>query len=117
MTSVGRCVPPQNRLKAQEIANCRPFLEAEIAMLSQIKVVLCLGRVAFDGYRRALREMGHDLARLDFGHGAHYRLGRELPHLLASYHPSLQNTNTGRLTAPMMDDVLARAKELFASPS
>jgi uracil-DNA glycosylase len=103
-------------LKAQEIANCRPFLQAEITLLSHIKVVLCLGRVAFDGYLRALRKMGHDLPRLDFGHGVHHRLGPELPHLLASYHPSLQNTNTGRLTAPMMDDVLAQARKLF-SPS
>lgn len=113
ITAVGRCVPPKNRPTAEELANCRPFLHRELALLSNVQVVLVLGRIAFDGYLRALREMGWEIPRLAFAHGAHHRLPEGLPHLLCSYHPSLQNTNTGRLTATMMDEVLAQAKALF----
>lgn len=113
ITAVGRCVPPKNRPTAEELANCRPFLQRELALLANVQVVLVLGRIAFDGYLRALRETGWEIPRLAFAHGAHHRLPEGLPHLLCSYHPSLQNTNTGRLTPAMMDEVLAQAKALF----
>ncbi len=108
-----RCVPPQNRPTAQELDACRPFMAREIALLPHVQVVLCLGRIAFEHYLRFLREAGHDTPRLAFAHGAHYSLGNDLPELLCSYHPSLQNTNTGRLTPAMLDDVLAQARALL----
>ena len=121
ITSVARCVPPQNRPVAAEIAACRPFLERELALLPRLRVVMPLGRIAFDGYLRALREMDHSLPRLDFGHGRLHTLSGGLPDdlpdglpaLLCAYHPSQQNTRTGRLTAEMLDDVLATAKGLL----
>jgi uracil-DNA glycosylase family 4 len=116
ITAVARCVPPQNRLKAAEITNCRPFLQRELAILDRVQVVVALGRVAFDGYLRAVREMGHELPRLDFGHDVHHGLPGGLPHLMASYHPSRQNTQTGRLTAEMMDHVFAHVRSLLAEP-
>jgi len=113
ITSVARCVPPQNKPVAAEIAACRPFLERELALLPQVQVVMPFGRIAFDGYVRALRQMGHPIPRLDFGHGLLHELPDGLPAILSSYHPSQQNTRTGRLTAEMMDDVLATARGLL----
>lgn len=116
MTGVVRCVPPKNRPNAEELSNCRGWLQQELALLPDLRVVLALGKIAFDGTLRALREMGHDLPRLKFAHGLHCPLPGGLPHLLASYHVSRQNTNTGRLTPEMFDAVLAQAKELMAQP-
>jgi uracil-DNA glycosylase family 4 len=112
-----RCAPPQNRPTAQELDTCRPFMAREIDLLPRVEVVLCLGQIALAQYLRRLREAGHETPRATFGHGAQLSLGDGLPHLLCSYHPSLQNTNTGRLTPAMMDDVLAQAKALFRSTS
>ena len=111
ITSVGRCVPPQNRPTAAELANCRPFLLRELALLDKVQVVIALGHIAFDGYLRALHEQGHDLPKLKFQHGARIELPTGLPLLLPCYHVSRQNTNTGRLTAEMLDAVLAMARE------
>lgn len=113
ITSVARCVPPQNKPVAAEIAACRPFLERELALLPNVQVVMPFGRIAFDGYVRALRAMGHHIPRLDFGHGARHQLPDGLPAILCSYHPSQQNTRTGRLTEEMMDAVLATAREML----
>ena len=110
ITAVVRCVPPKNRPTAQEIANCRPFLQRELALLPRVRVVVTLGRIAFDGYLAALRHMGHALPRLRFAHNAGYPLSDDLPLLIASYHPSRQNTQTGRLTEEMLDAVFARAR-------
>ncbi len=109
ITAVARCAPPKNRPTAQELLNCRPFLRRELALLPSVRVVLALGRVAFDGYLALLRDLGHDIPRLSFGHGVRYDLPGVLPTLMASYHPSRQNTQTGRLTIEMLDEVLARA--------
>ncbi|GIV78134.1 MAG: uracil-DNA glycosylase [Litorilinea sp.] len=118
ITAVARCAPPQNRPTAAEIANCRPFLQQEIALLRRVQVVVALGQVAFNGYLRALQEMGQPLPRLTFRHGAHYPLAElaqrpGLPHLLAAYHPSRQNTQTGRLTAAMYDELFRQVKRLL----
>lgn len=110
ITAIGRCVPPKNRPNAQELANCRPFLARELALLDKVEVILALGRMAFKGYLRLLREMGHDLPRPKFEHGLHLELGNDLPALDASYHPSRQNTQTGRLTQPMFDAVFNRIR-------
>lgn len=106
VSGVVRCVPPKNRPNAAEIQCCRPFLLRELSLLPRVRVILALGQIAFDAFLRGMREAGHDLPRLKFGHGAEYELGDDLPYLISSYHPSRQNTNTGRLTAAMMDNVL-----------
>jgi uracil-DNA glycosylase family 4 len=105
ITAVGRCAPPKNRPTAKELNNCRPFLAREIDLLPNLQVVLTLGHVAFKGYLRLLREQGHDLPSLAFEHGLHTPLSEALPTLAASYHPSRQNTQTGRLTLEMFDSV------------
>jgi uracil-DNA glycosylase family 4 len=126
ITGVARCVPPQNRPSPEEIANCRPFFTSSLLLLDRVKVILPLGQIAFDHTLRALREMGYDLPRLDFGHGLHYDLsaftaagplGRPLPHMLISYHPSRQNTQTGVLTAAMMDTIFANVRRLIDTDS
>ncbi len=114
ITCVARCVPPQNKPDPGEIAACRPFLQRELALLPRVQVVMPLGRIACDGYLAGLRAMGHTVPRLDFAHGALHTLPGGLPALLCAYHPSQQNTRTGRLTAAMMDAVLAQAKALLA---
>ena len=116
ITALARCVPPGNKPVAEEINNCRPFLMQEIRLLRQVRIVLALGGMAFNSYMRLLKELGHPPPRLKFHHGAWYNLGGELPILSACYHPSRQNTQTGRLTEAMLDDVLCRAREI-AGPS
>ena len=102
-----KCVPPGNRPLAAECAACRPWLEAELAALSQARLVLALGRIAHDAVLRSWRVA--PLARFPFGHGALQRVPRR-PALLSSYHPSRQNTNTGTLTAPMWSRIWQRAR-------
>lgn len=125
ITAIGRCAPPKNRPASQELANCRPFLEREWALMPQVKVVLALGQLAFDGCARLLQSAGYVVPKLKFGHAAHYTLaqGTDSPyatthraaiHLLAAYHPSRQNTQTGRLTPDMLDAVFQQAAELIA---
>jgi uracil-DNA glycosylase len=113
ITSVVHCAPPGNKPLPEEIANCAPFLDEEIAALSNLRVVVCLGKIAFDGFTQHLLRTGQIASRskLQFAHGAEYRLpdGRTL---LASYHPSLQNTNTGKLTKAMFLAIFRRAREL-----
>ena len=82
-------------------------------MLSLTRVVLTLGRIAFDRYRRLLQKQGADLPRLTFHHGACYRLEPPLPALVVSYHPSRQNTQTGRLTEEMLDEVFIQIRRLL----
>ncbi len=113
ITSVGRCAPPANKPTPRELANCAPFLDRELAGLKRVKVVVVLGKIAFDGYLAALRRAGVLTSRngYRFTHGARY----PLPHgvtLLCAYHPSLQNTNTGKLTRRMLLDVFRSAARL-----
>jgi uracil-DNA glycosylase family 4 len=114
ITSVGRCAPPANKPTAQELRNCAPFLDEEIALLPRLRVVVCLGRIAWDGYLAHLRRAGfaEGLSRLRFAHGAEYATP-DGKRLLGSYHPSLQNTNTGRLTREMFLDIFLRARRLL----
>jgi uracil-DNA glycosylase family 4 len=112
ITSVVRCAPPGNKPLPEEIANCSPFLDEEIAAFADLRVIVCLGKIGFDGVVRHLVRSGR-LARgngLKFAHGAEYKLDGLT--LLASYHPSLQNTNTGKLTPAMFLAVFRRAREL-----
>jgi uracil-DNA glycosylase family 4 len=108
-----RCAPPANRPTTGERDACAPFLERELALLAQVRVIVPLGKFGWDAALRATRGLGYDARpRPAFGHGAEARVGPYA--LVGSYHPSQQNTFTGRLTAPMLRDVLARARELAA---
>ncbi len=110
LTAVGRCAPPKNRPSADELANCQPYLLREIELLHRVRVVLALGQIAFDGYLRALREQGLENPRLKFTHGLWHDFDAPTPSLVACYHPSRQNTQTGRLTEEMMDAVFSRIR-------
>ena len=113
ITAVARCVPPKNRPTRQEQTNCRDYLARELHLLSSVRVVLALGRIAFNGYLALLRERGVDAPRLPFRHGACYQFEPPLPTLAVSYHPSRQNTQTGRLTEAMLDEVFEQIRELL----
>lgn len=113
ITSVARCVPPQNRPTATEVANCRSFLLRELTLLPNVRAVIALGHIALNGYVHALRAQGYDVPRIKFQHGARIDLPAGLPVLLPCYHVSRQNTNTGRLTPAMLDEVLASARRII----
>jgi len=114
ITAIVRCVPPGNKPDRGEIATCRPFLIRELEALRQLRVVLTLGRLAFDGFLDARTEMGGQVPRPKpkFAHGAASQLSSGL-FLLASYHPSQQNTFTGRLSRPMFHAVFREASRLL----
>ena len=114
ITAVNRCAPPGNRPTPAERDNCLPYLEEELRLLGGARVLVALGSYAWDGALRAVKELGAELPRPKpkFGHGAEAQVGDY--GLLGCFHPSQQNTFTGRLTEPMLDAVLARARELGA---
>ena len=113
IASVVRCAPPGDKPLPQELRNCAPHLAAEIESLPRIRVVVTLGKIAFDGYLAYLLQTGVIVRKSEyrFTHGAQYLLPNGL-HLLATYHPSLRNTNTGRLNRPMFTKIFLRAREL-----
>jgi uracil-DNA glycosylase family 4 len=113
ISAVCRCVPPGNKPKADEISNCLPYLEAEIDLISDLKVIVALGRIAFDQTLRIYRRRTGEQLRFKFEHGGQYQLGEGLPWLVASYHPSRQNTQTGRLTVAMFAVVWEKANEVL----
>jgi uracil-DNA glycosylase family 4 len=119
VTAVARCAPPGNRPTREELNSCRGFLMRELGLMPQARVVLALGQIAFDGCMRVLSDLGYELPRFKFGHGLHYRLQRPSvagpEYLIASYHPSRQNTQTGRLTPEMLDHVFVLARALLDS--
>jgi uracil-DNA glycosylase len=112
VTAVVRCAPPANRPLPAERDNCLPYLRRELALLERCRTIVALGSFAWDGSLLALRGIGEAVPRPKprFGHGAEAEVGRWT--LLGCYHPSQQNTFTGRLTEPMLDNVFARAREL-----
>jgi uracil-DNA glycosylase len=112
VTAVNRCAPPGNRPSPTERDNCLPYLVQELRLLDRARVIVALGSFAWDGSLRALREHGQSIPRPRprFGHGAEVAVGRYS--LVGCYHPSQQNTFTGRLTQEMLDDLLARARKL-----
>jgi uracil-DNA glycosylase family 4 len=109
-----RCAPPGNRPRPDEVAACAPHLEAEVAALGGVRVVVALGRIATEAYWRLLAARGVVVRpKPAFGHGAVFRpAAAGAPSLVMSYHPSRQNTNTGRLTAPMLRAVFEKARTL-----
>jgi uracil-DNA glycosylase family 4 len=102
ITASAHCAPPDNKPTREELLNCRPYLERELALLKNLRVVVALGRIAFDTYLSIVKE------RREFGHNRVHHL---TPTLIASYHPSQQNTSTGKLTAQMLREVFEQARQ------
>jgi uracil-DNA glycosylase family 4 len=114
VAAVNRCAPPANKPTPEERNNCLPYLEREIELLGRLRVIVALGQFAWDGALQALRALGHvRKPKTRFGHLAEARVGPCT--LLGCFHPSQQNTFTGKLTPPMLDEVFRRARELAAS--
>jgi len=115
MTAIVRCAPPGNKPAAEEIQTCAPYLARELALLSELRAVVALGKLAFDQLLRLWSDEGAPVPkpRAPFAHGAEVALAGK-PALLGAYHPSRQNTQTGRLTPAMFQSVLDRALELSA---
>ena len=108
LTAAARCAPPADRPNTEELANCASYLKQEVDLLPHLRVVLALGRIAFDAYLRLVFP-GKARSRLAFRHGARYEISAGGPVLYASYHPSPRNHQTGRLTRESFVDVLQRA--------
>jgi uracil-DNA glycosylase family 4 len=117
ITAAVRCAPPANKPLPQELANCAPYLAREVDGLKKVKVVVALGKIGFDAYLNFLKHRGLLKSKKEFvfRHGAPYKMpdGRTL---LASYHPSNQNTQTGKLTRPMFVRIFKEAARLADNP-
>lgn len=113
ISAVVRCAPPGDKPTPEEIRNCAPHLAEEVALLKRVKVVVCLGKIAWDGYLAHLVWAGviERRSAFAFAHGAEYELPNGIT-LVGSYHPSLRNTNTGKLNRAMLLRVFVRAREL-----
>jgi uracil-DNA glycosylase family 4 len=103
ISASAHCAPPDNKPSREELRNCRPYLERELELLKNLRVVVALGRIAFDTYLSIVKE------RKKFGHNIVHDL---MPTLISSYHPSQQNTSTGKLTARMLREVFEQAREI-----
>lgn len=114
VTAAVRCAPPANKPAREEFDNCRPYLVKELELLKELRVVVALGKIAFDTFLKVYAEAGGTVPkpRPEFRHGGYYRLSDRLS-LLASYHPSQQNTFTGKLTLRMFRDVFKKARRLL----
>lgn len=108
-----RCAPPDNKPMVEEIRTCRPYLDRELELLNNVRVVVALGRLAFDVYLGILRDQGKIARRAGFvfAHGAEHRTGEGQPLLISSYHPSQQNTSTGKLTESMFRGIFELARK------
>src|SRR5580692_7033444 len=111
-----RCAPPDNKPLPEEIRNCRPYLERDLELLKDLRVVIALGKLAFDAYLTILRDQGKIARRSDFvfAHDREHQTGPGQLALISSYHPSQQNTSTGKLTAEMFRAVFERAKRIMS---
>ncbi len=112
ITASAHCAPPDNKPTPMELRNCRPYFTRELELLKHIRLVVVLGKIAMDTYLAELKRAGSisTLAAYRFGHGAYFADLK--PGLLCSYHPSQQNTSTGRLTQAMLDDLFLEARRL-----
>jgi uracil-DNA glycosylase family 4 len=113
ITAVARCAPPGNKPTLEELDNCRRYFEREIDLLTNVRVVVALGRIAFDQYLKVLQKRGmiQSRARFQFGHNRRFETAPGAPLLISSYHPSQQNTSTGKLTEKMLLDVFRQARK------
>jgi uracil-DNA glycosylase family 4 len=116
ITAAARCAPPGNKPRPVELAACRPFLEREVRLLGNVRVVVALGRIAFDAYLGLLRDERAIASRsaFPFAHNRAHHTAAGLPLLISSFHPSQQNTSTGRLTAPMLRAVFDQARAVWS---
>jgi uracil-DNA glycosylase family 4 len=114
ITAAVRCAPPDNKPTPEEFQTCRKYLERELVLLKNLRCVVGLGKLAFDAYLGILRDGGVIRSRsaFAFGHNVQYQIAGG-PILIASYHPSQQNTSTGKLTAEMLRDVFAGARAII----
>ena len=114
IAAAGRCAPPDNKSTPEELNNCRPYLVEELRLLKNVCVIVALGKIAFDNVLAALADRGVAIPkpRPAFGHEAVYQIDRTT--LIASYHPSQRNTQTGLLTPPMFDRVFTEARQSIA---
>jgi uracil-DNA glycosylase family 4 len=112
VTAPVRCAPPDNKPLPDEIRNCRPYLERELTLLTNLRVVVVLGQIAMNAYLSILKDQGviPSRAAFRFGHDVEFHTGIEQPVLISSYHPSQQNTSTGKLTAAMLRQVFEHAR-------
>jgi uracil-DNA glycosylase len=115
ITAVGRCAPPDNKPTSEELTNCQPYLVREMDLLSNLQGVVALGKIAFDAMHKLLIMRGIPLAEIKFTHGAFIEAQGGSLWLLGSYHPSRQNTQTGRLTVDMFDQIWQRVNEQLRS--
>jgi uracil-DNA glycosylase family 4 len=113
ISAVVRCAPPANKPAPEELRNCASFLDKEIGLLKNLRVVVCLGKIAFEGFLAHAQRTSQITTRsgMTFAHGAEFTLPNGVM-VIASYHPSLQNTNTGKLTKPMLLEIFIRAREV-----
>lgn len=116
ITAPVRCVPPDNKPSLQEILTCRPYLVRELALLKRVEVVVVLGSIGLAAYLSVLKDNGllKSRAAFRFGHGVMHHTHEGGPLVLVSYHPSQQNTSTGRLTAAMLRDIFLEARRLLS---
>lgn len=112
ITLACKCVPPKNRPKNDEIKKCMPYLIKELRLMNNLKVIVTLGKIAFDTMKNILEYQKTSIDKLTFHHGAEYQTQDNLV-LIASYHPSQRNTQTGRLTQEMFDMIWGRALEII----
>ena len=111
LTAAGRCAPPANKPTREELTNCQAWLDREISLLSDIQGVVVLGKIALDSLLRLPGFSELPKKEIIFSHAAFYRPDEKLPWILCSYHPSLQNTQTGRLTVEMFDQIWQQARQ------
>ena len=117
ITAALRCAPPVNKPRPEELRNCQPYLERELELLTRVRAVLALGHIAFEAYLRVLaqRESFPPRSSFRFAHGVSMALPAGLPRLFCSYHPSQQNTQTGRLTPAMFQQVLGEIRKFLGA--
>lgn len=115
ITAICRCVPPQNKPSTQEINNCLPYLVNEISLMTNLRVIVALGALAHHYVLKIFSGLSGNNLKLPFSHGSKEKLPGEFPTLISSYHPSRQNTQTGRLTVEMFDQIFSMTKQLVES--
>lgn len=113
ITAVGRCAPPDNKPTSEELGNCRPYLLAEMALLTELQGIVALGKIAYDGINGILRQQKVEIPEVPFGHSSFAQKAPGSLWLMGAYHPSRQNTQTGRLTVEMYDSLWNQVKDLL----
>ncbi len=114
ITAVCRCVPPQNKPTLTEINNCLPYLRYEISQMRNLKVVVALGSIAQHHVLKIFSDLIQKKQQFPFGHGRLDKFPGDFPYLISSYHPSRQNTQTGRLTIEMFDQIWSKVNQLIS---